>query len=47
MRDAARKINEAIIEQIRLDLELRKKYYKDLAKGAQPAWDSPEEEPDW
>jgi len=45
MRDAARQINESIIEMVRLDPELRKRYQKAIEKGAQPAWDSPDQAP--
>ena len=41
MREAARRINQAIIEEIRIDPVLKKRYDEDLAKGAAPAWDDP------
>jgi len=45
MRDAARQINKAIIEQLKIDPELRERYHAELATGAQPAWDDPKEAP--
>ncbi len=39
MRDACRKINEAIVETIEKDPVLRTKYFEALENGAQPAWD--------
>ncbi|MBI4560244.1 MAG: extracellular solute-binding protein [Candidatus Hydrogenedentes bacterium] len=45
MRDAARKINEAIVEQLRLDPELREQYYAAVKRGARPAWDREEDAP--
>ena len=45
MRDAARAINEAIIEQLRSDPELKERYFQAVAGGARPAWDRPEDAP--
>ena len=45
MADAAREVNEAIIEQIEIDPELRARYYEDVGNGARPAWDDPEDAP--
>ncbi len=45
LRDATRIINEAIVEQLRRDPVLRKRYYEDLARGARPAWDREEDAP--
>lgn len=39
MRDAARRINEEIIETLARDARLRDKYYQALARGAEPAWE--------
>lgn len=39
MRDAAKKINEAIIETLARDPALRRQYYEALARGARPAWE--------
>jgi multiple sugar transport system substrate-binding protein len=45
MRDAAREINKAIREQLRTDPVLKERYLRDVARGARPAWDRPEEAP--
>jgi multiple sugar transport system substrate-binding protein len=45
MRDATRAINEAIIEQVKADPVLKERYDADLANGAAPAWDRPEDAP--
>jgi multiple sugar transport system substrate-binding protein len=45
MRGAAKKINEAIIDQLRLDPVLRERYYREIASGALPAWDNEAEAP--
>jgi len=45
MRDAAREINEAIIEMLEIDPVLRERYYEAVAKGAPAAWDRPEDAP--
>lgn len=45
MRDATREINKAMIEILRIDPVLKAAYYEDLSRGAQPAWDNPEEAP--
>ena len=45
MREAARKINEAIIEQLEIDPVLKARYYKDIERGAPPAWDDPKDAP--
>jgi multiple sugar transport system substrate-binding protein len=45
MRDAAKQINEAIVEQVRIDPTLRERYYELIEQGAQPAWDRPEDAP--
>lgn len=45
MRDAAQAINKAIVEQLRADPVLKERYDRDLAAGAQPAWDRPEDAP--
>ncbi len=39
MRDAARRINLAIIESLARNRTLREQYYNDLARGAEPAWE--------
>lgn len=44
-RDAAKKINRAIIEQLKLDPELKKRYYQAIANGAAPAWDDESQAP--
>jgi ABC-type glycerol-3-phosphate transport system substrate-binding protein len=38
MRDAAKKINAAIIEQLRRDPVLKDRYHTEIANGAKPAW---------
>jgi ABC-type glycerol-3-phosphate transport system substrate-binding protein len=45
MRDAARQINAAIIEQISVDPTLYEQYMELVEQGAQPAWDRPEDAP--
>ncbi|HNR31412.1 MAG TPA: extracellular solute-binding protein [Candidatus Hydrogenedentes bacterium] len=45
MRDVARDINEAIVEMLRLDPELRARYDALLAQGAAPAWNSEADAP--
>ncbi len=45
MTDAAREINEAIVEQLEIDPVLREQYYAALEAGAQPAWDNKEDTP--
>ena len=45
MRDAARKINEAIVETLERDPVLRERYFAALDRGAAPAWDSEEDAP--
>ena len=45
MRDAARAINQAIIQQLKDDPVLKERYSQAIAAGARPAWDSPEEAP--
>lgn len=45
MRDAAGKINKAIVETLRRDPELKRQYHQALARGAQAAWDRPEDAP--
>jgi len=45
MRGAAKKINEAIIDQLRLDPVLRERYYREIANGALPARDSEADTP--
>ena len=45
MRDAARRINEAIIEQLKIDPTLKTRYYEAIANGAPPAWDDPRDAP--
>ncbi len=45
MRDAAKAVNEAIVEQLRTDPSLKERYDRDLAAGARPAWDRPEDAP--
>jgi len=45
MRDSARAINKAIIEQLEADPVLKERYYRDVAAGAKPAWDRPEDAP--
>ena len=45
MRDAARQINAAIVEQITIDPTLYKRYMELVEQGARPAWDRPEDAP--
>jgi ABC-type glycerol-3-phosphate transport system substrate-binding protein len=45
LRDATRQINAAIVEQLKGDPELKTRYYEELARGAKPAWDRPEDAP--
>ncbi len=45
MRDAAQAINKAIVEQLKADPVLKKRYYEALATGAKPAWDRTEDAP--
>lgn len=45
LRDAARQINQEIVDQLRRDPELKKRYDEDLARGARPAWDREEDAP--
>lgn len=45
MRDAARKINDAIVDTLRRDPVLKERYMKLVAQGAEPAWDNPEDAP--
>jgi len=45
LRDATRDVNKAIVEQLRMDPELRERYFEDLARGARPAWDREEDAP--
>jgi len=44
MADTAQKINELIIEQLKIDPYSKKQYLEAIAKGAAPAWDRPEDE---
>ncbi|HIJ64520.1 MAG TPA: extracellular solute-binding protein, partial [Candidatus Hydrogenedentes bacterium] len=45
MQTAARLINEAIVEQLKLDRPLRKQYYAAIEQGALSAWDNEAEAP--
>ena len=45
VKEAARRINRAIVEQLELDPVLREQYMEAVANGAPPAWDSEEEAP--
>ncbi|MCL5269375.1 MAG: extracellular solute-binding protein [bacterium] len=45
MRDAAKKINREIVEGLRMNPDLRKRYMRAIAAGAPPAWDRPEDAP--
>ena len=45
MQDAAREINEAIVELLELDPELRRRYAAAVADGAPKAWDNEEDAP--
>ena len=45
MRDATKKINEAIVDTLKRDPVLRDRYMRDLAAGALPAWDNEEDAP--
>ncbi|NIA16195.1 MAG: hypothetical protein GWP08_19200, partial [Nitrospiraceae bacterium] len=45
MRDAARNINEAIVEQLGVDPELRERYEAAVANGAPKAWDNEDDAP--
>lgn len=44
-RDLAEDINEAIVEQLRIDPELRKQYYQAVKNGAKKAWTREEDAP--
>jgi multiple sugar transport system substrate-binding protein len=45
MTDAASEINASVVERLRTDLTLHESYKAALARGAQPAWDRPEDAP--
>jgi ABC-type glycerol-3-phosphate transport system substrate-binding protein len=45
MRDAAHAINEAILELLKADRVLKDRYYREVEKGARPAWDRLEDAP--
>lgn len=45
MRDSVREINQAIIEQLRQDPDLKAKYVNLVRNGASPAWDNAEQAP--
>ncbi len=44
-RDATKLINQAIVELLRMDPEMKERYMADIARGARPAWDRPEDAP--
>jgi hypothetical protein len=45
MRAAAREINKAIVEQLRLDPDLHLRYQELVARGAPKAWDNEADAP--
>lgn len=45
LRDAAREINASIVERLKADITLHESYKAALARGAEPAWDRPEDTP--